>query len=69
LEEYMPLAQHANGDDQHDVEEVLGRRVVEGGILYKVRFKGWPEEYDEWVPAEDLGEDHRKAYDIGVEVR
>jgi hypothetical protein len=36
------------------VEAILKKRVAKGTPYYLVRWKGWPEEYDEWVPEENL---------------
>ncbi|KIV98680.1 uncharacterized protein PV09_09560 [Verruconis gallopava] len=41
-------------EDEYEVEEILDEQRRQGAFWYKVRWKGWPEEYDQWLPQENL---------------
>lgn len=34
----------------NEVEEILGRQKRKGELRYKIRWKGYPTEYDHWIP-------------------
>jgi hypothetical protein len=38
-----------------EVEEVRDKRVTEGDTYYLLKWKGWPSEYDEWIPTDNMG--------------
>jgi len=38
----------------YKVEKVLSKRTIKGKKLALVKFKGWPEKFNEWIPAENL---------------
>lgn len=43
------------GDDVYEIEGILERRQDSEGLwLYKVRWKGFNESEDQWLPAEDI---------------
>lgn len=46
----MPLADE---EDEWEVEGIRDAKKKEGKQWYLVQWKGWPPEYDSWVPAED----------------
>lgn len=37
-------------DDEQVIEEILERRKVKGGWEYLIRWQGFPEEHNEWLP-------------------
>jgi hypothetical protein len=43
-------------EDRYEVETVLSKRKYRQKIRYLVKWKGWPAEYNEWVPEEDMDE-------------
>ena len=51
-------------EEEYEVEEILGKRNYRKEIWYKVKWKGWPEEYDQWIPDQDMGgaQELRRAY-------
>ena len=55
-EELALLCASHSGEEKHlrGVEAILDKRVVKGPTKYLVRWKGWPEEYNQWEPAENL---------------
>jgi hypothetical protein len=52
-EQSMPLADES---DEWEVEEILDRKVQKGKTFYLVKWKGWPEEYNQWEPEENCQE-------------
>jgi hypothetical protein len=47
----------------YDVEEFLDvRRDEEGGVQYFVKWAGYPEEFDSWVPVETISDEALKAH-------
>ncbi|KAK6984415.1 hypothetical protein R3P38DRAFT_3104999 [Favolaschia claudopus] len=38
----------------YEIEAVVGEKVTAGERWFKVRWKGWSEDYDEWKPEEDV---------------
>jgi transposase InsO family protein len=42
-------------DEEWEVEEVQGERKIEGETFFWVKWKGWPTEFNQWVPEEDMG--------------
>ncbi|KAK6971303.1 hypothetical protein R3P38DRAFT_3497833 [Favolaschia claudopus] len=38
----------------YEIEAVVGEKVTSGERWFKVRWKGWSEDYDEWKPEEDV---------------
>ena len=51
---FLPPPEIINDEQEWEVEEIIGRRSEKGEIFYKVKWVGYPEEYDEWVPEKDL---------------
>jgi hypothetical protein len=50
----MPVELEEGAAPEYEVEVILKKRVTKGTAYYLVRWKGWPEEYDQWVPEENL---------------
>lgn len=48
--EPMPLAEE---DGEYDVESIRDSKTQKGRRYYLVQWKGWPEEYTRWEPAEN----------------
>jgi hypothetical protein len=40
--------------EEWEVERILGKRKTRGTTEYRVRWVGWPPEYDQWVDAVDI---------------
>jgi len=52
------------GEEEWEIEKLLGKRKRKGKHEYLVRWVGWPPEYDQWVADEDLhAEELVKAYE------
>ena len=43
--------------EQWAVEEIRGDKIKDGTQFYFVKWEGWPAEYNQWVPEEDLSAD------------
>jgi hypothetical protein len=41
-------------DDEWEVEEVRDEKKFQNELHYLVKWKGWPSEYNQWVPAQDM---------------
>jgi hypothetical protein len=41
-------------DDEWEVEEVRDEKKFQNELHYLVKWKGWPSEYNQWVPAIDM---------------
>jgi transposase InsO family protein len=41
-------------DAEWEVEEVKDQAEIKGQLCYLVKWEGWPTEYNQWVPAEDM---------------
>ena len=42
-------------DEEYPVESILKKRTRKGEVEYLVRWEGYPEEYDEWLSEEAMG--------------
>ena len=38
----------------YKVEKVLGKKTVKGKKFVLVKYKGWPDKFNEWLPAENV---------------
>ena len=43
-----------NDEEEWEVEQILDRRTSKGELQYKVQWKDWPKEYDQWLPEGNL---------------
>lgn len=50
----LPMPDLADEDDEYEVEEVKDQKQTREGDYYLVKWKGWPSEYNQWLPAEDM---------------
>jgi hypothetical protein len=41
-------------DEEWEVEEVKDQWIKNGEAFYLIKWKGWPSEYNQWVPDEDM---------------
>jgi hypothetical protein len=51
----MPMPDLDDDDQEYEVEEVKGEHDFDGQTHFLVKWKGWPSEYNEWVPEYDMG--------------
>jgi hypothetical protein len=51
----MPLPD-LDDDNEFEVEEVKDKSVIKGQVYYLVKWEGWPTEYNQWIPEEDMGD-------------
>jgi hypothetical protein len=51
-EELSPYTE--TGESTYKVEKILGRKTVKGKKYVLVKYKGWPEKFNEWLPAENV---------------
>jgi transposase InsO family protein len=52
--ETLPMPE-LEDDDEWEVEEVRGEKKFQNELHYLVKWKGWPSEYNQWVPLSDMG--------------
>jgi transposase InsO family protein len=52
--ETLPMPE-LEDDDEWEVEEVRGEKKFQNELHYLVKWKGWPSEYNQWVPISDMG--------------
>jgi|SRR5882762_6340847 len=52
-EDPLPLPD-LEDDQEWDVEEVKDKRTINKKTHYLVKWDGWPVEYNQWVPEEDM---------------
>jgi len=41
-------------DTTFKVEKILSRKSVKGNKFALVKYKGWPEKFNEWIPIDNL---------------
>ena len=41
-------------DEEWEIEEVKERATIKGTTHYLVKWEGWPTEYNQWIPEEDM---------------
>lgn len=64
----LPLPELVDDNEEWEIEEIKDRKKRRGKIWYLIRWKGYPEEYNQWVPEEDMGNAKalRDEYDQGT---
>ena len=61
--DYMPLPDLEEDDEEYEVEEVKDEHKFDGEIHFLVKWKGWPSEYNEWVPEYDMANARKSIAD------
>jgi transposase InsO family protein len=56
--ETLPMPE-LEDDDEWEVEEVRDEKKFQNELHYLVKWKGWPSEYNQWIPISDM--EHAKA--------
>ncbi len=41
-------------DEEWEIEEVKDKATIKGTTYYLVKWEGWPIEYNQWIPKEDM---------------
>ena len=55
LRAQMPLSvQNSQDEELYEIDGIVEHKHGPGGYKYLVRYKGWEEGYDEWLPEEAL---------------
>lgn len=49
----MPLPD-LEDEDEFEIEEIKDKAIIQGQIHYLVKWKGWPTEYNQWIPEENM---------------
>jgi len=49
----MPMPE-LEDDEEWEVEEVREEKRIDGETLFFIKWKGWPSEFNQWVPEEDM---------------
>lgn len=53
-QEMMPVPELEDNPEEYEVEEVRDKQLIKGRIHYLVKWTGWPSEYNQWVPENDI---------------
>ncbi len=65
-----PLPELIDNVPEYEVEEILERQRIKGKLCYRVKWIGYPEEFNEWVPHEHLkASELQREYDDKHPVR
>lgn len=51
---YAQELQKVQMKDKYTIEKILDKRMRKGRVEYKVKFKGYPGKFDQWIPSTDL---------------
>lgn len=49
----MPMPE-LEDEDEYEVEEVRDEKKIQGATHFLIKWKGWPSEYNQWVPQENM---------------
>lgn len=41
-------------EEEYEVDEAKDECKIQGEVHFLVKWKGWPSEYDQWVPEKDM---------------
>jgi hypothetical protein len=52
--ESMPLPDLDEDPEEYEVEELRDKATIQSEVHYLVKWKGWPSEYNRWVPLSDM---------------
>ncbi|KIV98558.1 uncharacterized protein PV09_09478 [Verruconis gallopava] len=50
----LPLPEIIDDEEEWEVEEILDKKKHKNGMWYLVKWKGYPTEYNQWLPRENL---------------
>jgi RNase H-like domain found in reverse transcriptase/Reverse transcriptase (RNA-dependent DNA polymerase)/Integrase zinc binding domain/Chromo (CHRromatin Organisation MOdifier) domain/Integrase core domain len=53
-QEPMPMPELEDDPDEYEVEEIRDKRMIKGKNHYLIKWTGWPSEYNQWVPEDDM---------------
>ena len=53
-EDDLPLPELEDDPDEYELEEIRDKKMIRGQIHYLVKWTGWPSEYNQWVPEDDM---------------
>ena len=42
-------------DKEQEIEEVKDKATIKETIHYLVKWEGWPTEYNQWIPEDNMG--------------
>ncbi len=67
----LPLPKLINNQLEWEVEKILNRRITKGKLEYKVKWSGYLEEYNQWIPKLDIEglKTIRKQFDTDTPTR
>ena len=51
----MPMPDLEDNKEEWEIEEVKDKATIKGMTHYLVKWEGWPTEYNQWIPKEDIG--------------
>jgi len=54
IQEPLPLAELVDGQEEWEIEEILDKKRRSGKIWYYIKWNGYPEEFNQWLPGEEL---------------
>jgi hypothetical protein len=54
LNEEMPPPELVNDQEEYEVEEILDQKLRKGEKRYLVKWKGWSDDYNQWVLEQDM---------------
>ena len=54
-DEARPPPDLIEGDKEWELEAILDCRIAWNMLQYRVKWKRWPDSYNEWLPAKELG--------------
>lgn len=54
IQEPLPLAELVDGQEEWEIEEILDKKKRSGKIWYYIKWNGYPEEFNQWLPGEEL---------------
>jgi len=67
----LPSSKLINESEEYKVEEILEKQRRKGELWYKVKWTGYPSEYNQWIPEQDLNgaSELCEAYNVRVKKR
>jgi hypothetical protein len=53
-EDPMPIPDLEDDDEEWEIEEIKDKAILNKRLHYLIKWKGWPAEYNQWVPEEHM---------------